>query len=47
MAAEKTLKMAWTSMQQFPDACVTLLLALQEFLRPPEMVIIRGGKQRW
>lgn len=43
--AEKTLKMVWSNLQHYPDACVTLLMALQEFLSPPEIIIIRGGAE--
>lgn len=49
-AAEKTLQYAWTAMEQFPHAHVTLLSALEEHLNHPEMIVIRGEREdisRW
>lgn len=49
-AAEKTLKYAWRSMEQYPHAHVTLLTALEEYLKHPETVVIRGERReiaRW
>ena len=41
-AAEKTLKTVWPNLMQYPEAYVALLLALEEVIHPPEMIIIRG-----
>jgi uncharacterized protein YyaL (SSP411 family) len=42
-AAERTLKAAWSSLQQGPYGHTGLLLALEEYLYPPETLIIRAG----
>ncbi len=41
-AAERTLKAAWSSIEQLPYAHCTLLLALEEYLYPPQIIILRG-----
>ena len=41
-AAERTLKAAWPSVMRVPYAHNTLLDALEEYLRPPETVVLRG-----
>ncbi len=41
-AAEKTLRSAWADINQYPHAHCSLLQALQEYLDPPEIIIIRG-----
>ncbi|HKJ21525.1 MAG TPA: thioredoxin domain-containing protein, partial [Gammaproteobacteria bacterium] len=41
-AAERTLKGAWPSVMQIPYAHNTLLLALDEVLSPPELIVLRG-----
>ena len=41
-AAERTLKAFDSSMANNPAACATLCHALEEFLTPPTLVIIRG-----
>ncbi len=41
-AAEATLRYAAQAMSEFPHAHVTLLTALEEYLEPPEIVIVRG-----
>jgi len=41
-AAEKTLRSAWKAMDEYPHGHVTLLNALDEYLNPPEVVVIRG-----
>ncbi len=49
-AAEGTLRNAWEALTQFPEAHVSLLNALEEYLGHPEIVIIRGGAdeiERW
>jgi uncharacterized protein YyaL (SSP411 family) len=49
-AAERTLRAAWRAMDEYPHGHVTLLTALEEYLRHPEIVIIRGDDDaidRW
>jgi hypothetical protein len=49
-AAERTLSCASQTMSQHPQAHVTLLTALEEYLENPEAVIIRGERpeiDRW
>jgi len=41
-AAERTLKAAWPSVMQIPYAHNTLLLALDDVMAPPELVVVRG-----
>ncbi|HNP36011.1 MAG TPA: thioredoxin domain-containing protein [Woeseiaceae bacterium] len=41
-AAEATLRSAWSAIEEFPHAHVSLLNALDEYLAPPEIVVIRG-----
>jgi uncharacterized protein YyaL (SSP411 family) len=45
-AAEATLRLAAESIRQMPYAHATLLLALDEFLDPPETLVIRAGEER-
>jgi uncharacterized protein YyaL (SSP411 family) len=47
-AAERTLRAAWLPLNRFPHGHMSLLGALEEFLAPPEIVIVRGddGWQR-
>ena len=42
-AAERTLKAAWNPIQQGPYGHTGLLLALEEYLYPPETLIVRAG----
>jgi uncharacterized protein YyaL (SSP411 family) len=42
-AAERTLQAAWPSMLEYPQAHMSLLNALEEFLASTEIVVIRGG----
>jgi uncharacterized protein YyaL (SSP411 family) len=49
-AAERTLRCAWKAMDEYPHGHVTLLMALEEFLTPPEVIVIRGASDeinRW
>ena len=50
-AAERTLRAAWPTLQQMPQACCTLLRALNDFLQPRTQVVIRfdaaAEEQRW
>ncbi len=41
-AAERTLKAAWPALQQHPAAHNSLLLALEEYHQPPQIIILRG-----
>jgi uncharacterized protein YyaL (SSP411 family) len=41
-AAERTLRAAWLAINRFPHGHMSLLEALDEYLAPPEIVIIRG-----
>jgi uncharacterized protein YyaL (SSP411 family) len=41
-AAEQTLRADWPALQDHPSAHATLLMALDEYLHPPQLVIIRG-----
>jgi hypothetical protein len=41
-AAERTLQLFYAQMQAHPSACVTLLGALEEALRPTRMIVVRG-----
>jgi len=42
-AAERTLRAAYATMQQMPQACATLQRALNDFLDPHALVVIRCG----
>jgi uncharacterized protein YyaL (SSP411 family) len=41
-AAERTLRSAWQAMDEYPHGHVTLITALEEYLEPPEIIVIRG-----
>jgi len=41
-AAERALRSAWQAMDEYPHGHVTLLTALEEYLTPPEIIVIRG-----
>ena len=41
-AAERTLRAAWPALERYPVSHVTLVIALEELLQPPEIVILRG-----
>jgi len=41
-AAERGLRNAWQAMDEYPHGHVTLLNALEEYLDPPEIIVIRG-----
>ena len=41
-AAEKTLRTAWPLLEKYPQAHMSLLIALEELLNPPETIILRG-----
>ena len=42
-AAEQTVRVAWPLLQKYPHAHTSLLIALEELLNPPEIVILRGA----
>jgi uncharacterized protein YyaL (SSP411 family) len=42
-AAGRTLRAAWQAMREYPHGHVTLLTALDEYLEPPEIIVIRGS----
>jgi uncharacterized protein YyaL (SSP411 family) len=41
-AAEKCLRASWQAMSEYPQGHVSLLTALEEYLSPPEIIVIRG-----
>jgi len=44
-AAERALRSAWQAMDEYPHGHVTLLTALEEYLTPPEIIVIRGDRE--
>ncbi len=49
-AAERTLRAAWPAMTEYPHGHASLITALEEYLEPPEIVILRGDTEemaRW
>jgi len=42
-AAENTVRAAWSALEKYPHAHAALLVALEEMLHPPQIVIIRGA----
>jgi uncharacterized protein len=45
-AAERTLRAAWNAVQQYPQGHVSLINALEDFLQPIQIVIVRGPAER-
>ncbi len=45
-AAERTLQAAWQPLQQEPYGHTGLLLALEEYLNPPQTIVIRGDQSQ-
>jgi uncharacterized protein len=43
-ACERTLKAAWPAIKQYPSAHNALLLALEDYLLPPEIIVLRGQR---
>ncbi|MEQ1800794.1 MAG: thioredoxin domain-containing protein [Gammaproteobacteria bacterium] len=41
-AAERALRAGWRGMQEFPHGHCSLLNALDEYLQPPELIVLRG-----
>lgn len=49
-AAERTLRLFYPTLVRHPDSCCSLLLALEQWLTPPTVVILRGkadALMRW
>lgn len=44
-AALNILQLAWNDINQYPYAHCALLTALEEYLYPPELIILRGDKE--
>jgi uncharacterized protein YyaL (SSP411 family) len=44
-AAERTLRSAWKAMAEYPHGHVGLITALEEYLEPPEIIVIRGDAE--
>ena len=42
-AAEGTLRNGWKAMAEYPHGHVSLITALEEYLTPPEIIVIRGS----
>jgi uncharacterized protein YyaL (SSP411 family) len=42
VAAERTLKWAWPTLEQMPTACTALLTALEDYFHSTQIVILRG-----
>ncbi|HEY1723835.1 MAG TPA: thioredoxin domain-containing protein [Steroidobacteraceae bacterium] len=42
VAAERTLRAAWDALVRYPEAHASMLLALEDYLQPPQIVIVRG-----
>ena len=43
-AAERTLRAAWPALEKYPQAHVSLLMALDELIAPPDIVVLRGSR---
>ena len=41
-AAERTLRLFYPALTQHPEGCASLLMALEEALEPPRLVVLRG-----
>lgn len=46
VAAERALKNAWPSLDRNPLGCCAMLLALEEYYYPSQMVVIRGSEEQ-
>jgi len=42
-AAERTLRAAWPALHKYPESHASMLLALEDYLSPPQIVILRGS----
>jgi uncharacterized protein YyaL (SSP411 family) len=45
-AAERTLKAAWQDIERYPHAHCSLLMALHNYIQPPQTIIIRADQTR-
>jgi uncharacterized protein YyaL (SSP411 family) len=43
LAAERTLRAAWPALLKYPESHASMLLALEDHLQPPQIVILRGA----
>ena len=43
-AAQRTVRAAWVTMERYPQGHASLLVALEELLHPPEIVVLRGER---
>jgi hypothetical protein len=43
-AAARTLRLFYPTLDQYPGGCASLLMALEEALEPPRVVVLRGGQ---
>jgi uncharacterized protein YyaL (SSP411 family) len=43
-AAERTIRAGWAVMERYPQGHTSLLMALEEMLHPPEIVVLRGDR---
>ena len=43
-AAERTVRAGWAVMEKYPQGHASLLVALEELLHPPEIVVLRGDR---
>jgi uncharacterized protein YyaL (SSP411 family) len=41
-AAERTLRAAWPALLKYPEGHAASLLALEDYLKPPQIVVLRG-----
>jgi uncharacterized protein YyaL (SSP411 family) len=41
-AAERTLRAAWPALLRYPESHASMLFALEDYLHPPQIVILRG-----
>jgi uncharacterized protein YyaL (SSP411 family) len=41
-AAERTLRAAWATIEKYPQSHTSMLSVLEEYLHPPESIILRG-----
>ncbi|HEY1889385.1 MAG TPA: thioredoxin domain-containing protein [Steroidobacteraceae bacterium] len=44
-AAQQTVRAGWTVMERYPQGHTSLLIALEELLHPPEIVVLRGDRE--
>lgn len=44
-AAERTLRAGWNAVSEYPHAHTAMLLALEEYLYPPQTIVLRGDPQ--